>query len=87
MRVRVVVSGRVHGVWFRESCRRQAQAHRVAGWVENQADGTVLAVFEGSSPAVAHMIAWCREGPTQALVTGVEITEELPEQLKEFRVL
>lgn len=81
------MSGRVQGVWFRESCRRQAQAHHVAGLVENRSDGTVLAVFEGSDPAVAHMIAWCREGPTRALVTGVEVTEEPPEQLQGFRVL
>ncbi|MDQ3739003.1 MAG: acylphosphatase [Actinomycetota bacterium] len=87
MRVRVIVSGRVQGVWFRESCRRQAQAHQVAGWVENRADGTVLAVFEGSSPAVAHMVAWCHEGPTQALVTGVEVTDEPLEQPQGFRVL
>ena len=86
MRVRVIVSGRVQGVWFRESCRRQAAAHRVAGWVENRQDGTVLAVFEGAASDVAHMVAWCREGPSHALVTGVEVTEEPPEQLRGFGV-
>lgn len=86
MRVRVVVSGQVQGVWFRESCRRIAADHEVSGWVENRADGTVLAVFEGHEPAVAHMIAWCREGPPRATVAGVDVTEEPPEQLSGFRV-
>jgi len=45
VRRRVVVSGRVQGVWFRESCRREAQSLGVAGWVRNRADGAVEAVF------------------------------------------
>ena len=47
VRLRVVVSGRVQGVWFRESCRREATAAGVSGWVRNRADGSVLAVLEG----------------------------------------
>ena len=53
IRARVVVSGHVQGVWFRESCRREADARGVAGWARNRADGTVEAVFEGQESAVA----------------------------------
>jgi acylphosphatase len=82
----VVVSGHVQGVWFRESCRREAGARDVAGWVGNRADGTVEAVFEGREPAVAEVVAWCRIGPPRAVVTGVEVTPEPPAGLVGFRV-
>ena len=76
VRYRVVVGGRVQGVWFRESCRREAVARDVAGWVRNRMDGTVEAVFEGPEAAVAELVAWCRMGPPRADVTGVDVSEE-----------
>jgi acylphosphatase len=80
------VSGRVQGVWFRESCRREADARGVAGWVANRPDGTVEAVFEGREPAVAEVVAWCRIGPPRADVTGIDVTQEPPQGLAGFRV-
>lgn len=82
----MVVSGHVQGVWFRESCRREAEARGVAGWVGNRADGSVEAVFEGRESAVAEVVAWCRIGPRRADVTGVDVTPEPPEGLVGFRV-
>jgi acylphosphatase len=82
----VAVSGHVQGVWFRESCRREAEARGVAGWVANRADGTVEAVFEGAEPDVAEVVAWCRIGPSRAVVTGIDVTAEAPEGLAGFRV-
>jgi acylphosphatase len=73
-------------VWFRESCRREAAARGVAGWVTNRADGRVEAVFEGREAAVAEMVAWCRRGPPRAEVTGIDVSEEAPEGLSGFRV-
>jgi acylphosphatase len=81
-----VVSGHVQGVWFRESCRREAEARSVAGWIANRADGAVEAVFEGREPDVAQVIAWCRIGPLRADVTAVDVTQEQPEGLVGFRV-
>jgi acylphosphatase len=81
-----VVSGHVQGVWFRESCRREAEARRVAGWISNRSDGSVEAVFEGREPALAEVVAWCRTGPRRAVVTGVDVTQEEPEGLVGFRV-
>jgi acylphosphatase len=69
--VRVVVSGRVQGVWFRDSCRDEARALRVTGFVRNRADGSVEAEFEGPEAAVDRMVAWCRRGPTRARVDAV----------------
>ena len=86
VRRRVVVSGRVQGVWFRDSCRRQAEMLGVAGWVANRVDGTVEAVFEGAPAAVERAVAWCRSGPPRAEVTGVRVAEESPEGLHAFRM-
>jgi acylphosphatase len=82
----VVVSGHVQGVWFRESCRREAEARGVTGWVANRADGSVEAAFEGRESDVAEVVAWCRIGPPRAVVTGVDVTPEPPEGLVGFRV-
>ncbi len=85
-RRRCVVSGRVQGVFFRDTCRREATAAGVAGWVRNRGDGRVEAVFEGEDAAVARMIAWCRLGPRSADVTDVTVTEEPAEGLRGFEV-
>ena len=76
----------MQGVWFRDSCRREALARDVAGWVRNRMDGTVEAVFEGPAPAVAEVVAWCRRGPPRADVTGVDVTEEPPEGAIGFQI-
>lgn len=81
-----MVDGRVQGVWFRESCRREADAGGVGGWVRNRADGCVEAVFEGEALAVERLVAWCRQGPPRATVTSVAVHEEPPEGEVVFRV-
>jgi acylphosphatase len=86
IRVRVVVDGRVQGVWYRQSCHQQADANRVAGWVRNNRDGTVEAVLEGEAVAVARVLEWMRHGPPQALVTNVHTTEETPQGEHGFAV-
>lgn len=86
MRRRVVVSGIVQGVFFRDTCRREADAAKVAGWVRNLPDGRVEAVFEGAPEAVDAMIRWCRRGPSRARVQHVDVREESAEGLSGFRV-
>jgi acylphosphatase len=86
VRRRVIVHGRVQGVFFRDTARRMAQSRGVAGWARNTPDGTVEAVFEGESDALEAMIDFAREGPRGAVVERVEVIEEEPEGLTEFRV-
>lgn len=86
VRYRVKVSGRVQGVWYRESCRRQAQAVGVFGWVRNRPDGTVEAAVEGEPSSVAQLLAWMRSGPPRATVTGIETQEEPPKGEPGFMV-
>jgi acylphosphatase len=78
IRRRVLVSGRVQGVWFRDSCRRAARSAGVAGWVRNCSDGRVEAVFEGDPDAVLTMVNWARIGPPGAAVVDVDIIDEQP---------
>ena len=66
----VVVHGRVQGVFFRDSCRRQAEDAGVVGWVSNAADGSVHAQFEGRA----------------ATVVRVDVHEVPPEGLSRFEV-
>jgi acylphosphatase len=86
MRKRVVVHGRVQGVFFRDSTRQRAEAAGVAGWVANLPDGTVEAVFEGDDDAVETLVRWVEEGPRGADVERVDVTDEEPEGVTGFDV-
>ena len=83
---RVRARGQVQGVFFRDSCREQARRHGVAGWVRNCDDGSVEALFEGEPAAVDALVEWCRTGPPQAEVRGVEVEDLEPAGLRDFRV-
>ena len=81
-----MASGRVQGVFFRDSTRREAERRGVAGWAANRSDGAVEAVFEGAPQAVEAMVEFVRRGPGHAEVSGVEVREEDPEGLQGFSV-
>ena len=87
VRVRVVVRGRVQGVWFRDTCRERARAEGVGGFVRNRADGTVEAEFEGPAAAVDRMVAWCGDGPPRARVDGTAVEAVPTTGDTRFRVL
>ncbi len=76
VRVHVFVSGRVQGVFFRQSTQRKAQSLYVKGWVRNLPDGRVEAVFEGDESAVKTLIDYCRRGPSAARVDDLEVRNE-----------
>jgi acylphosphatase len=73
--VRVVVSGTVQGVFFRDTVRGAAVERGVAGWVRNRSDGTVEAELEGPPEAVHAVVEVCRRGPAGAEVAGVDVEE------------
>jgi acylphosphatase len=81
-----VVHGHVQGVFFRDTTMRRAVERGVAGWVRNNPDGTVEAVFEGDPDAVEAMARFAHEGPRGAIVERVEVIEEEPEGLTRFGV-
>jgi len=76
IRIHILVSGKVQGVFFRSSTKDTAGELGISGWVRNLSDGRVEAVFEGEKDGVDKMVAWCRNGPEYARVTGIEIIVE-----------
>ena len=86
VRRRVIVRGRVQGVFFRDTLRRQAESRGVAGWATNRDDGALEAAFEGAPDAVDALVDFCRTGPSRARVEDIEVFEEDPEGLSGFRV-
>ena len=75
-RVRVFVSGRVQGVFYRAYTEKKAKELGVKGWVRNLPDGRVEAVFEGEDDAVEALVKWCYKGSPSAKVEKVEVIEE-----------
>jgi acylphosphatase len=86
VRRRLLVHGRVQGVFFRDSTRERARREGVAGWARNCNDGSVEVVLEGAEPAVASVAAFCEVGPPQASVRDVEMRSEEPQGLTGFEI-
>jgi acylphosphatase len=80
----VVARGRVQGVFFRDSTRREAERRGVSGWARNRSDGAVEAVFEGPADAVEALVEFVRRGPGHAEVSDVDVHEAEPEGLSGF---
>jgi acylphosphatase len=87
VRCRAIVTGRVQGVFYRDSCQQMARRLGVRGSVRNRHDGAVEVVAEGDRDAVNALLAWCGEGPPRAQVTGLAITDESPIGETSFRVV
>ena len=86
IRLRLLIHGRVQGVWFRDSVRRTAAEHGVSGWAENLPDGSVEAVLEGDRAAVQAVATFCRRGPRHARVDHVDEHQEEAEGLEGFEI-
>lgn len=78
VRKRVVVTGRVQGVWFRQSTQHEAKALGLSGWVRNRPDGSVEATFEGPETLVNAAVEWTSHGPERAQVEHMEVFDEPP---------
>jgi acylphosphatase len=85
-RVKVLVSGRVQGVFFRAECAQRARQLELGGSARNLPDGRVEAVFEGDDDAIDRMVRWCREGPPLARVEAIRVEEEAPKGESDFRI-
>ena len=87
IRVRLIIEGRVQGVWFRDSTRRMAKSLGVTGWVRNLPDGNVEAVAEGPEEQVQKLVEWCHQGPPHARVTHVQqFQEQWKGQFHDFEI-
>jgi len=87
VRARVIIEGRVQGVFFRHHTRERALTLGVNGWVKNRWDGRVEAVFEGDQAIVDRMIQWCHRGPPEAWVKKINLSwEEYTGEFEDFSV-
>lgn len=75
-KLRLVIHGRVQGVFFRDSMRGEAQRLGIGGWVRNRNDGTVEAAVHGKSAAVDAIVQWAHRGPQHARVERVDIAQD-----------
>lgn len=88
VRAHLFISGRVQGVFFRDSTRREALKRGITGWVRNLPDGRVEAVFEGDKEMVEDMIQWCHKGPEIAKVIFVKVIwENYMGEFSNFRIV
>jgi acylphosphatase len=85
-RARVLIHGRVQGVFFRAETRDRARSLGLDGWVRNTGDGSVEAVFEGDRDRIESMLVWCRRGPSLAQVDTVDVDWETPAGERGFAV-
>jgi acylphosphatase len=88
MRARLIISGRVQGVYYRASARDVAHAQHLSGWMRNRYDGDVETVVEGEEDAIHTFIAWCHDGPPGAHVAAVQVTiEPYSGEFQGFRIV
>jgi len=83
---RVVIRGRVQGVFFRVGCAERARAAGVTGWVRNRPDGSVEALLQGEATAVEAVLAWCRTGPPGARVDAIDVVPTPASQAASFTI-
>lgn len=76
VRIRIFVSGRVQGVFFRQNAQKKARELGIAGWVRNLPDGRVEAVFEGGKEKTEQMIEWAKKGSMISRVDGLDVVQE-----------
>lgn len=75
-RVHIFVSGKVQGVYYRQNTAQKAQEFGISGWVRNLSDGRVESIMEGDEVNISQILTWCKQGPADADVSGVEIINE-----------
>lgn len=84
--LKLKITGKVQGVWYRGSTKLKARELGLTGFVQNESDGSVYAEIEGLASKVEKMVEWCRKGPEFAKVEGVEIEEGEWRDFKVFEV-
>ncbi len=87
-RVRLLVKGKVQGVFFRQALKVTAKKNNVNGWVRNLKDGRVEALLEGDDVDVSALVEWCHAGSANARVEDIDIkNEKYSGEFSKFEVL
>ena len=85
-RAHVIVSGIVHGVFFRANTKEKADSLGLNGWVRNTPEGKVEAVFEGDKDKIEEVLNFCKTGPSGAVVKDVDVRWEEPKGETGFEI-
>ena len=85
--IRVVIKGKVQGVFFRATAKDIADELNVKGWVRNLPDQNVEIRATGNKELIEKFIDWCRQGPPRARVDNVEVEDLVLEEFKDFRII
>ena len=83
----LLIQGKVQGVFFRASAKEVADRLGLNGWVRNTEEGDVEAMVTGADYQLQDFIAWCRQGPSGAVVRDVQVTEKQEETFQSFKIL
>ena len=85
-RYKIIVKGKVQGVFYRSSTQAKAKELNLSGWVKNEEDGSVVIEAEGEEQKLEKLIEWCKQGPGAAVVNDVEYQEMEPKGVNGFEV-
>ena len=85
--VHLLISGKVQGVFYRASAKDEAESLAINGWIRNTENGSVEATITGSEEAIEQFINWCKQGPPQARVDHVAVTQKPDEGFREFKII
>jgi len=80
------ISGTVQGVYYRASTKAQAQQLELTGFVENLPDGRVHAIIQGTETNCQTLIDWCKQGPSRAKVSNVQVSSVAPQTFDSFQI-
>ncbi len=83
----ITVSGKVQGVYFRQSTKEMAVAFGLTGQVENLSNGSVYIVATGTKEQLEKLVAWCKQGPAKASVTDIEVIEISEQHFDGFSIV
>ena len=87
-RVRLVVTGRVQGVFFRQSLKAKSIQNNIFGWVKNLSNGSVECILEGTEENILIIVKWAHIGPANSIVENIEIhNEKFNNEFTKFDVL
>jgi len=82
--VKLKITGRVQGVFYRQTTCKEANALALFGWVKNKSDGSVEALVYGPDEKVQELVNWCHEGPPSAKVESVEVEDADQAQITDY---
>ena len=85
--VQVIIKGKVQGVYYRASAKKQARELGIYGEIKNTREGHVEAIVSGNEREIEAFVNWCRQGPAGAIVTHVEVNSLPPGDFKDFRIV